>query len=42
VNAKWVTNDKYPPQESLLFVECSIFLLLKDLTFFAGENIPPK
>jgi hypothetical protein len=20
-----VTNDKYPPQESLLFVECSIF-----------------
>jgi hypothetical protein len=25
VNAKRVTNDKYPPQESLLFVECSIF-----------------
>jgi hypothetical protein len=21
VNAKWVTNDKYPPQKSLLFVE---------------------
>jgi hypothetical protein len=25
VNEIWVTNDKYPPQESLLFVECSIF-----------------